>query len=162
MLPVRLIRTGAEPPHRSRANRETHSVIGRQTRGTRGEPNLRGRSEPHPPARHPPCLEDGCTQGLRSGAWLPRTSGCGGNGEERKGYQERTPYPFALWKEQEAFCRAIGGCGHRCVRHSGCGFTILHLYQHHALCDGGLCREQQAHDCYRPSQPLRFRGRTYP
>ena len=162
MLPVRIIGSGTEPPHRSRTNRETHSFTERQARGTGGQPNLRGRSEPHPSARHLAGLEDGYTQDFRPGTWIPRQCRCRRNGKERKGHQERTPYPFALWKEQETLSCPIERCGHPLVRHSGCGGSILYLHQHHALCDGSLCGKQQAPDCYRPPQPLRLCGRSYP
>ena len=46
--------------------------------------------------------------------------------------------------------------GHRpdCVRHSGCRCPFLYLYQHHAVCNGSLCREPETTGHHRPAQSL--------
>ena len=54
-------------------------------------------------------------------------------------------------KEQEADSRAVGRLGRGRVRHSGCRSPLLYLHQHHALCDGSLCRKRCR--IYRPGPP---------
>ena len=54
-------------------------------------------------------------------------------------------------KEQEADSRAVDRLGRGRVRHSGCRSPLLYLHQHHALCDGSLCRKRCR--IYRPGPP---------
>ena len=47
--------------------------------------------------------------------------------------------------------RAVDRLGRGRVRHSGCRSPLLYLHQHHALCDGSLCRKRCR--IYRPGPP---------
>ena len=63
----------------------------------------------------------------------------------------RSPHHIPIRKEQEADSRAVDRLGRGRVRHSGCRSPLLYLHQHHALCDGSLCRKRCR--IYRPGSP---------
>ena len=98
-------------------------------------------------------------ESVRSRTRFPRDGRCRRRGSRQPRCKNRSSHHILIREKQETDSRATGRPGRDRIRHPGCRSPFLYLHQHHALCDGSLCRKQCR--VYRPgpSQPERLRRR---
>lgn len=79
------------------------------------------------------------------------TADAGAEIKDSRDVKTGVPIISLYGKNKKADSRAVGRLGRGRVRHSGCRSPLLYLHQHHALCDGSLCRKRCR--IYRPGPP---------